>query len=230
MIVVLLVAASFGYWMMKHFNLFGLINSEPNNLETIRNLQLGIETRPITEQEKADYQVAAEVPRYLTIEAANVKKARILPLGVLAADSAGQQQLDAPRNVFDVGWYDCQINPDSSKKCTQPARPGDGNTAVAAILDGHSCSNQSCVFNNLSNLKSGDKIMVELGNGQQLTYSVVLVEVVALDKVDMSKMLRPITADHEGLNLITCIGSWTAKDSRGLPTMDKRVMVYALRD
>jgi LPXTG-site transpeptidase (sortase) family protein len=94
-------------------------------------------------------------------------------------------------------------------------------------LDGHSCTGNNCIFDNLTGLKNGAKIIIERGDGEKITYIVKEVAVVRLADVDMNKMMRPIVPNQEGLNLITCAGNWTARDSQGVVTMDKRVMVFA---
>jgi len=215
------------YFLIEHFNLFGLHDVA---LEQLRSEQLSLETKPVTEQDKDTYTVAPAYPRYLTIDAAGIKKARVMALGLLKPDSSGAQQIDAPKNIYDVGWWNCQINPVASKKCAQPILPGGGDTSSAAVIDGHSCTGQNCVFNNLPKLKAGDKIVVERGDGTTVNYTVREVDIVPLNQIDMNRLMKPLAAGREGLNLITCAGSWTAKDAQGVPTMDKRVMVFAIRD
>jgi LPXTG-site transpeptidase (sortase) family protein len=230
MAAVFVAAAAAVFLLASHFGWFDTVENSNRRFEQLRNQQLDIETKPVSDQEQTDHQVAANHPRYLTIDAIGVKKARILALGVLKPSTDGTQQLDAPKNVYDVGWYDCRINPLADRRCATPALPGAGDTSTAAMLDGHSCTAQSCVFDDLSKLKPGDKITVELGNGNQINYAVREVSVVKLSDVDMAKMMKPIVAGKEGLNLITCIGNWTAQDTQGVPTMDKRVMVFAARE
>ena len=199
-------------------------------LEEIRNNEINLETKNISDEDKINHKVPENYPRYLTIESANIDKARIMELGVLNSDSADSQQLDAPKNIHDAGWYNCQINPLTERKCSQPKLPGDGNISRAAILDGHSCTNHTCIFDELANLKLGDKIIIERGNGSKLNYSVRKAQTVKLSEVDMSKMMHSVESSKEGLNLITCAGNWTTEDNQGLPTMDHRVMVFAVLD
>ncbi len=226
-LVILVIAVIGGYFLAQHFHLF---DSQDTKMEQIRNDQLNIKTRPVTDNDKDNYKVAPTYPRYLTIDSIGVKKARILALGVLKPDKDGAQQLDAPQNIYDVGWYNCQINPVAKNRCSKPTLPGGGDTKNAALIDGHSCTaSMDCVFNKLARLKSGDKIIVERGDGKKLNYTVQKVSVVDLKNVDMNKLMKPIAAGKEGLNLISCTGSWTAEDDQGIPTMNQRVTVYAIK-
>ena len=223
-LLILAISVIGGYLLTQKLNLF---NIRDIKLEQIRNESYGMDSKPV---DTDSYQVPANNPRYLSIPDLGVDRARVIALGVLAPDKDGSQQLDAPKNLNDVGWYNCQINPVVDKRCDKPALPGSGDTGTAAMIDGHSCSGHSCVFDNLAALKSDDKIIIELGSGTKVNYTVKEVDVVKLSDVDMTKMMRPIVPDQEGLNLITCAGSWTTTDSRGAPTMNKRVMVFATRE
>ncbi len=206
---------------------------ETSRVERVMLDELGVSIEPVTQEERDSYTVPPDDPRYLTIEAAGVHKARVLSIGVKAPNKDGVQQMDEPKTIDDVGWYNCQINPAESRKCATPKRPGDGNTAVADVIDGHTCFSNSltCVFDNISRLQSGDKIMIERGDGSQLTYTVKKVEVLDLASgVDMAKAMKPIEADKEGLTLITCAGTYRgATDINGVLTASKRVLVYAIR-
>jgi len=215
-----------GYLLAEHFNMFNLRDIR---LEKIRNEQLGIDAEAPDNSGSPDCMAEPDDPRFLTIPSIGVNRACIVPIGVLSPDASGGQQLDAPKSYHDIGWYNCQINPIVSGRCAQPIRPGDGNTATAAIMDGHSCTGNNCIFDNLPALKNGDQIIIERGDGKEIEYIVQEVSVVKLANVDMTKMMRPIVPNHEGLNLITCAGRWTAHDSQGVVTMDKRVMVFASR-
>ncbi len=227
LVVLIVIAFAFAsYFLIQHSNLF---NIRDINLEKIRDEQLGIDSNAPDNSGSSNCQAAPEDPRFLTIESAGVNQACIVPIGVLTPDDSGSQQLDAPKSYYDIGWYNCQMNPIAENRCASPTRPGDDNTATAAIMDGHSCTGSNCIFDRLTDVKNGDKIIVERGDGEKFTYAVKEVSVVKLADVDMAKMMRPIIHDQEGLNLITCAGNWTARDARGVVTMDQRVMVFATR-
>lgn len=152
-----------------------------------------------------NYHVAPDLPRVLMIEKLNVR-ARVLPMSV-NADGAMQ----APVNIFDSGWYGAS------------AKPGQQG---AAVIDAHaSGATREGLFAYLDTLAIGDQLSIERGDGQKLTYEVVHTETVALDSIDMKKLLTPYGAEVEGLNLITCTGKWLPDQK----TYDHRVTVYTKR-
>jgi LPXTG-site transpeptidase (sortase) family protein len=135
-----------------------------------------------------NYQVAADMPRFLEIPSLGIKS-RVIRMGVTPEGA-----IQAPSNVFDSGWYD-----GSSK-------PGE---AGASFVDGHvSGFTQPGVFKNIKSLNSGDLISVEMGNATKYQYKVVKIESYPADSVDMNKALAPVTPGKQGLNLMTCNGSF----------------------
>ncbi len=150
-----------------------------------------IETEP-TEKEVVEYTVSPDRPRYLTIEKLGIKNARILPMGV---NSKGE--LDTPRNIFDVGWYEGS------------GKPGQGGTM---IIDGHNGGPHVLgVFKNLPDLVEGDLIKVERGDGVLYEYEVV--ENVAVPLSDsnqyMSTAAKTPISGKESITLISCTGEWS---------------------
>lgn len=149
-----------------------------------------------------DYKVAADAPRALYIAKLNIA-ARIMPMGVTADNS-----VEAPLNIYDSGWY------------TGSSKPGKSG---AMFIDGHaSGQTRQGLFGYLDTLKAGDEVIVEKGDGARLTYVVRAAETVPKDAVNMAKALSPITPGANGLNLMTCTGSWVADEE----TYDERVIVY----
>lgn len=150
-----------------------------------------IEEEP-TEQEIYEYVVAADKPRYLTIEALGISNARILALGV---DDSGA--LATPRNIFDVGWYEGS------------GKPGQGGTLV---IDGHNGGPHVYgVFKRLPDLVDGDIITVERGDGARFNYSVVENKEVPLAESDkyMSVAIKSPIKGKESVTLISCTGEWS---------------------
>lgn len=150
-----------------------------------------IEEKPSAE-EVAEYTVAADRPRYLTIEKLNVENARILPMGV---NSKGE--LDTPRNIFDVGWYE------------ESSKPGTGGTM---IIDGHNGGpHVHGVLKDLPSLKAGDIIKVERGDGTIYKYVVVENVTVSLSESDkyMNTAAKSPEAGKESVTLISCTGEWS---------------------
>ena len=112
-----------------------------------------VEEEP-TPTEIKEYIVAADRPRYLSIEKIGVNKARVLPMGVNA-----KGELDTPVNIYDVGWYEAS------------GKPGQGGTA---IIDGHNGGPHVLgVFKNTPTLVNGDIITIERGDGVVFRYKVV---------------------------------------------------------
>ena len=149
------------------------------------------ETEP-TATEVAEYTVAPDRPRYLTIERLGVKKSRILPMGV---NTAGE--LDTPNNIFEVGWYE-----GSSK-------PGEGGTM---IIDGHNGGPHVYgVFKNLPDLMEGDIIQVERGDGEIFKYRVAENKAVPLTESNdyMSTAAKSPESGKESVTLISCTGEWS---------------------
>lgn len=146
----------------------------------------------VTETQRAEYYVAADLPRYLSIEKLGVKNARVLALGTLA-----NGELATPASIFDVGWY------------TKSGKPGQGGTL---LIDGHNGGpNVEGVFKHLDALFEGDRIVIERGDGELFTYVVKENTTVSLDDADayMATAMRTPVPGVESLTLITCTGEWS---------------------
>lgn len=136
--------------------------------------------------EPGTYKVAPDKPRVIRIAKIGVH-ARVVRVGTKA-----NNQMMAPANIFDAGWYDAS------------SKPGE---AGAMVLDGHvSGPTKHGVFYDLHKLVKGDVIEVERGDGTKFSYRVVASKVYDVDKVDMTAALTPVTAGKAGLNIITCDG------------------------
>ncbi|MDO4271732.1 MAG: class F sortase [Candidatus Saccharibacteria bacterium] len=195
-----------------------------------RDEALGISSEEVSSEDKKKHHVdSGDKPRLISIAKAGVNQARIQEVGLLAPSADGSQQMDVPKNIHDVGWYNCQINPIVENRCDNYVAPASDNTVNATVMDGHSCGGAAtgCVFDKVGQLTAGDEIVVEIGNGSTVTYVIDLVEIVDLADVDMTKVMKPYQKDTPGLNLITCDGTWTSRDSRGVTTMNKRIVVYS---
>ena len=119
--------------------------------------------------------------------------------------------MQAPVNIFDSGWYGAS------------AKPG---TPGATVIDAHaSGATREGLFAYLDTLTIGDELSLERGDGQTFTYRVTHTETIPLNEVDMTKLLTPYGTATEGVNLITCTGSWLPDQK----TYDHRVMVYTER-
>lgn len=157
------------------------------------------EVRP----EVAGYKVAADLPRMLRIDSIKVD-ARVVRLGVKS-----NNQLKAPANIFDAGWYEGS------------AKPGE---AGAVVIDGHVRGpTQPGVFSRLKELQPGQTIQIEKGNGSVVNYKVIKTQQYDSDKVDMAAAITPVEAGKNGLNIITCEGRYDKKTNQ----YQKRLVVFA---
>jgi LPXTG-site transpeptidase (sortase) family protein len=92
------------------------------------------------------------------------------------------------------------------------------------LIDGHVSSwTTAGVFHELRELKQGDMINVERGDGTTFDYKVVTTQVYKYDAVDMNKVLAPIDPARPGLNLITCSGQVVD----GTNDFSRRLVVFA---
>jgi sortase A len=153
-----------------------------------------------------DYKVAPDMPRRIAIPKIGVN-ARTLALGV-----KNDNQLMAPTNIYDTGWYQ------------QSAKPGQNG---ATLINGHVSGRTSPgVFKKLNKLAAGDRISVERGDGQIFNYKVIKLQSYPKDAVDMAAAITPVVAGKQGLNLITCAGDL----EHGATGYSERLVVFAVRE
>lgn len=153
-----------------------------------------------------NYSVAPNLPRYITIDKLNVF-ARVMSMSVNA-----KNQLQAPGNVYDAGWY---------SSSSQPGNAG------AMLVDGHISSwTTKGVFYGISKLVPGDTIQITRGDGTKFTYAVKSVTAVPEDQVNMASLLVSADPSKPGLNLISCFGDVIP----GTNEFDKRVIVNAVME
>lgn len=146
----------------------------------------------VDEQMKQAHRVAADKPRFLSIEKLGIDRARVLEVGLTKSG-----RLNTPAGIFDVGWYNAS------------GKPGAGGTL---LIDGHNGGpTKEGVFKHLPELAVGDIIMIERGDGKHYRYQVVENEEVPLSEADsrMAKMLTSPEQGKESLSLITCTGVWS---------------------
>jgi sortase (surface protein transpeptidase) len=160
-------------------------------------------TLKVTNSEFDNYTSAPSLPRYIFIPKIGVR-AIVRELG-LTADN----QIAAPDNVFDTGWF------------IGSSKPGQSG---AVLIDGHVSSwTTHGVFYSIKSLVAGDAIRVELGGGNTINYKVVKTVVYDYQDVDISKLLAPVITGQPGLNLITCTGDVIS----GTNDFNERVVVYS---
>lgn len=158
-----------------------------------------------TPKAKAAYTVPADHPRQLHIPSIGVD-ANILSLGVLDDGS-----MAAPATGWDIGWYD------------QSSLPGTDKGAL--LLDGHVNNTLGTpgVLFKLHTMQAGDVITVERGDKTFVDYEVVRVEQKAIKDVDMTSMMKSAEPGKQGLNIITCGGTY----DHAKQTFLDRILVYA---
>ena len=105
-----------------------------------------------------------------------------------------------------IGWWNGSA---------QPGNPG------AVFLDGHNPG----VFSKLPSVKEGAQIILTKASGEIFNYTVVYIEIIQLAGGSMNAALTPYDGASEGLNLMTCVGTYNTKTG----TTDQRLIVYAVR-
>ena len=170
-----------------------------------------VDESPVTKKQIDEHTVPATHPRYISIPALGISKARVTTVGLLK-----NNELDTPLRIDDAGWYD------------KSAFPGQGFGVV--LIDGHNGGvSRDGIFAKLDKLKNGDKIIIQRGDGKKISYSVVENRTVSLaeaNKTGMNRVLQPYDQEKEGLGLITCAGDWVPRDK----VYSKRVLVRAVSD
>ncbi len=154
------------------------------------------------------YQVAPNLPKYLKIPKLSVSTL-VKPLGVTSSN-----ELKAPANIYDTGWYDAS------------AHPGDPGSLGAVLIDGHVHGpTLPGVFANIKKLVAGDTIEITRGDNQVFTYKVVKVQNYDASTIDMGMMLSSVQPGLPGLNLITCGGPFDRKSGE----YTQRTAVFAVQ-
>lgn len=162
------------------------------------------ETIP-TAEALSKYTVSPNMPRTISIQKIGVK-ARVFQM-----DTNIDGSMQAPIGIYDAGWY------------TGSARPG---ISGAAVMDAHSSGpTRQGLFGRLDQLTTGDVVEIELGDAKKISYRVMHKESVAKESVDMKKLLSVYGKASEGLNLITCTGTWMKREQ----TYSNRTIIYTER-
>lgn len=214
------IAIGIAYWYDSQHS-----SKSPQLADTL--LAQGIDISDVTDEQKQSYSVDGPTkPKSLTISSIGVNNLRVQEVGYVT----GSTQIDVPKNINDVGWFNCSLTNGRSDlpSCEEPTTPSANSSEdLAVVIDGHMCHGLTCAFNNLSAVKPGDIIDLTTGDGNHYSYSIDEVEILDVDKVDMHKATHTHTEGERGLNLISCLGSPTKVDQLGRSTYDKRVIVYS---
>jgi LPXTG-site transpeptidase (sortase) family protein len=168
-----------------------------------------VDETPINLGQINSYTVPPTHPRYISIPALGITKARVQQVGLTKLGA-----LDTPRNISDTAWYG------------KSAFPGQGYGSV--LIDGHNGGiSRNGIFVNLDRLAKGDEIIIERGDGKKITYSVVENKTESLNDantIGMKRLQTPFDSSKEGLGLITCAGKWVPRDH----VFDKRILIRAV--
>ena len=174
----------------------------PDGNVTVSRRQVADE-RPPTVAAVQAYRVAAERPRYLTIDRIGVA-ARVLPVGL---EQNGR--IAAPTGIWDVGWYQGSV---------LPGEPG------VSFIDGHITGpSLPAVFRDLGALGADDQVVIERGDGVHLVYRVREVRQQPFGDIDMQQLLTTQIDRRPTLVLMTCAGNFDAATYH----YDQRIVVIA---
>ena len=187
------------------------LTSRAQQNDTTNNGAAALNTPPAedkpTTASMGSYKVAPDLPQQIIIPKLYVY-ARIRSLSVNS-----NNELQAPGNIFDAGWYNAS------------AKPGSGPGSGAMLIDGHVHGpTQPAVFANIKKLVAGDSIQIIRGDGKKFSYSVVKTQNVDAANLDIGSSLTSAIPGKSALNLITCGGRYDRKTSQYL----ERTIVYAV--
>lgn len=208
--LLVLITIGLGIWFGYRYFTEGELPPVLDNVGALK-ANPGIDESTVSAQQKYNYNVVDDLPRYISIPAIGVGQTRVYSGGVDA-----NNQLETPKNIHDAMWYNKSM------------KPGQGYGAV--LINAHSDgARKEGIFAKLKYLKAGNKINLERGDGKQLTYKVAETQSMSLEEVNktgMKMMMQSVENGKEGLNLITNDGKWVPS----LKQYDRRIMLRAILD
>ncbi|MDO4871031.1 MAG: class F sortase [Candidatus Saccharibacteria bacterium] len=167
------------------------------------------EEKEPTEQEVVEHQVALNEPRYFSLPTLGITKARILQV----AEDPQTHEIGTPLGIYDVGWFN------------KSGFPGQGQTI---ILDGHNGGpTREGIFKRLNKATLGNEVIIERGDGQIFSYTIVdnyVIDIKDFNHSAMDKITSKIN-DKETVAIITCSGRWLSDRQ----TYDQRTIVKAVK-
>lgn len=170
-----------------------------------------IDETPLSSEQISSYKVPATHPRYISIAAIGLNKTPVSTVGL-----SGDNVLNMPQTLSEAGWFD------------QSAYPGQGYGTV--LIDGRSKGvSHEGVFANVGELKIGDKIVIERGDGKKFTYDVVSNTTVSFqdsNTTGIKRLLTPYRAGQEGLGLVASAGNWIPRDH----IFSERILIQAVAE
>lgn len=161
-----------------------------------------------TETQIREHIVAADKPRYLTINSLGIYTAPIVEVGLGAGGEIG-----TPNRAWYVGWY------------TGSVLPGEQGVTM---LDAHGGDLGNGVFKYLPRITIGTDISVEMGDGRKYIYTVVdkVTKTIGDDANNyMSTALSSPQTGVPSMTLITCTGEWSDKQQTYLERLFVRAIL-----
>lgn len=204
-LIVLALVAGMGWYGYRYYT----TGEQPPIPVALATPNADVDEKEVTSEEKNDHMVEPSEPRYMSIPSLGIDQARILKIGI-----GENGELDTPVNIHDIGWYE------------KSATPGSGNSAM--LMDGHNGGpTKGGVFERLADIGDGDIITVERGDGESFSYEVIEKKTLSLEELNnggMKRMSESASETAEGLNLISCTGTWIPAQN----TYDQRVTIRAV--
>ncbi len=119
--------------------------------------------------------------------------------------------MDAPKSATTTAWYKLGVYP---------------GEIGSAVMDGHSGwkNGEHAVFDNLNQLKIGDKIYISNANSETVTFVVKKIE--TFDKNANTNEIFNSNDSKSHLNLITCSGIWDSVNKNS----STRLVVFTDRE
>lgn len=176
------------------------------NTDDVRRLAQSIPNEDdVSDYDVSSYTVGPDMPRYIRIPSIGVKTTRVLEAGLEEGGAIG-----TPEGIYDTSWYS------ASASLT--------DESGAMFISGHYVGpNKAGVFYNLTDVKKGNIIEIEDGDGDLSHFRIIDMTEYDINNVDMVKALTPVSEDRLGLNLMTCAGKWDANYGQ----YDRRTLVRA---
>ncbi|MDO8240472.1 MAG: class F sortase [Candidatus Moranbacteria bacterium] len=163
------------------------------------------QSSPISSVEQEQTISVSPVGKPMRLKIPNIGVDAVVESLALAPDGA----MDTPKGPDTVAWFELG------------SLPGENGSAVITGHYGTWKNGQGSVFDNLHQLKAGDKIYVEDENGVRTAF--VVREQRSLEPNADATDIFSSEDEQSHLNLITCEGTWN-KDSK---SYSKRLVVFA---
>jgi len=82
------------------------------------------------------------------------------------------------------------------------------------------------VFAGLKNIQNGAQIIITMGDNSTYSYTVRSTSIQNKDTININSLLKSIDPNKQGLNLMTCTGTYLQKQE----TFNNRFIVYAVKN